>query len=123
MEFYSIIFVAFYSNAVGGYLNAYHTLHCICLHYYWPRMYSYIKQKCSSCPSFPLTNPTKSKYLELVNNFPIEAPFLVLFVDAYSEEKHTSFDGFEIYLVAFCDMTGFVSMEPIQHANFKTLHQ
>jgi hypothetical protein len=31
LEFYNIIFVAFYSNAIGGHLNAYRTLHRICL--------------------------------------------------------------------------------------------
>jgi hypothetical protein len=55
----------------------------------------------------------------LVYNFPIEALFLVLFVDIYSAGRHSSFDGFETYLVACCGMTGFASMEPIQHANFK----
>ncbi len=37
-EFYNIIFVAFHSNAIGGHLNAYHTLHRIRLRYYWPGM-------------------------------------------------------------------------------------
>ena len=46
-------------------------------------------------------------------------PFLVLFIDAYSVGKHSSFDGSEVYLVACCGMTGFASMEPIQHANSK----
>jgi hypothetical protein len=66
-----------------------------------------------------LANPTKSKSSELVDNFPIKAPFLVLFVDAYSARKHSSFDGFETYLVACCGMTGFTSMEPIEDANTK----
>ncbi len=79
-EFYNIIFVAFHSNAIGGNLNAYHKLHRICLHYYWPVMYSYIKQMCNACPGCALVNPTKSKLSKLVNNFPIEAPFLVLFL-------------------------------------------
>ncbi len=43
-EFYNIIFFVFHSNAIGNHLNAYHTLHHIRLHYYWPGMYSYIKQ-------------------------------------------------------------------------------
>jgi len=43
-EFCNIIFVAFHSNAIGGCLNAYRTLHRIRLRYYWPGMYSYIKR-------------------------------------------------------------------------------
>jgi hypothetical protein len=82
-------------------------------------MYSYIKHMCNACPGCGLANPTKSKSSELVYQFPIEAPFLVLFVDAYSAGKHSSFDGFEVYLVACCGMTGFATMEPIQHANSK----
>ena len=49
-EFYNIIFVAFHSNAIGGHLNAYRTLHRIRLRYYWPGMYSYIKRMCNACP-------------------------------------------------------------------------
>jgi len=46
-EFYNIIFVAFHSYVIGGHLNAYHTLHHICLRYYWPGSYSYIKSACA----------------------------------------------------------------------------
>jgi hypothetical protein len=74
---------------------------------------------CAACPGCTLANITRSKSSELVYNFPIEAPFLVLFVDAYSAGMHSSFDGFENNLVACCGMTGFASMEPVQHANSK----
>jgi hypothetical protein len=80
-------------------------------------MYSYITRMCNACPCCALANPTKSKSSKLVYNFPIKAPFLVLFVDAYFEGKHSSFDGFDTYLVACCGITGFASMEPIQHAD------
>jgi hypothetical protein len=116
-EFYNIIFVAFHCNAIGGHLNAYRTLHRIRLRYYWPRMYSYIKRMCNACLGCALANPTKSKSSKLVYNFPIKLPFLVLFTDAYSAGKHSSFGGSKVYLVACCGMTGFASMEPIQHAN------
>ncbi len=118
-KFYNILFIAFHSNPIGGHMNAYHTLHCLRLWYYWPGMYSYIKRMCTACPGCALSNPTKSKSSKLVYNFPIEVPFLVLFVDAYFVGKHSSFDGLEVYLIACCGMTGFASMEPIQHVNSK----
>jgi hypothetical protein len=62
---------------------------------------------------------TSDESSKLVYNFPIKAPFLVLFVNAYSAGKHSSFDGFDTYLFACCGMTSFASMEPIQHANSK----
>ncbi len=86
-------------------------------------MYSYIKRMCNACPGCALANPTKSKSSKLVYNFSTKAPFLVLFIDAYSAGKHSSFDGLEVYLIACCGMTGFASMEPIQHANSKPLHR
>ncbi len=119
-EFYNILFIAFHSNPVDGHMNTYHTLHRLHPRYYWPGMYSYIKRMCTVCPGRALANPTKSKSSKLVHNFPIEAPFLVLFIDVYSVRKHSSFDGLEVYLIACCRMTGFASMEPIQHANSKT---
>ena len=82
-------------------------------------MYSYIKRMRNACPGCALANPAKSKSSKLVYNFPIEAPFLVLFVNAYSAGKQSSFDGFEVYLVTCCGMTGFASMESIPHANSK----
>jgi hypothetical protein len=118
-EFYNIIIVAFHSNAIGGHLNAYCTLHRIPLCYYWPGMYPHIKKICAACPGCTLANTTKSKSSELAYNFPIEAPFLVFFVDAYSAGMHSSFDGFKTYLVACCGMTGFASMEAVQHAHSK----
>jgi hypothetical protein len=116
LKIYNIIFVSFHSNSISNHLNAYCTLHRICLQYYWPGMYSYIKRMCNACPSCALANPTKSKSSKLVYNFPIEAQFLVFFVNAYSAGKHSSLDGFEVYLVLCCGMTGFASMEPIPHA-------
>ena len=83
-------------------------------------MYSYIKRMCNACPGCALANPTKSKSSKLVYNFSTKAPFLVLFIDAYSAGKHSSFDGLEVYLIACCGMTGFASIEPIQHAKSKT---
>jgi hypothetical protein len=120
-EFYNILFIAFHSTPIGGHMNVYHTLQCLCLWYYWPGMYSYIKCMCNACPGCTLANPTKSKSSELMYNFPIKAPFLVLFIDACSVGKHSSFDGLEVYLIACCCMTGFASMEPIQHANSKKI--
>ncbi len=111
--------MAFHSNAIGEHLNAYRTLHNIRLRYFWPGMYSYIKQMCNACPGCALANPIKSKLSELVYNFPIKAPFLVLFVDASSVGKQSSFNGSKVYLIACCGMSGFASMEPIEHANSK----
>jgi hypothetical protein len=119
LEFYNIIFIAFHSNATGSHFNAYCTLHCIHLRYYWLEIYSYINCMCNACPGCALANPIKSKSSKLVYNFSIEVPFLVLFVGAYSARKHSSFDGFDTYLVTCCGMTSFASMEPIQHANSK----
>ncbi len=39
---YNTIFVAFHTNAIGGHLNAYKTLHWIRLRYYWPAMWAYV---------------------------------------------------------------------------------
>jgi hypothetical protein len=83
-EFYNIILIAFHSNAIGGHFNPYRTLHLTRLQYYWPGMYSYIKRMCNACPGCALANPTKGRSSELIYQFPIEAPSLVLFVDTYS---------------------------------------
>jgi hypothetical protein len=116
-EFYNILFVAFHLNPLGGHVNAYWTLYRLCLQLYWPGMYLYIKRMCQACPGCALANPTKNKSCKLVYNFLIEAPFLVLHVDAYSAGAHTGFKGSHVYLVACCGMCTFGALEPISGAN------
>ena len=60
-------------------------------------MYAYIKRMCQACPGCALANPTISKSSELVYNFPVKAPFLVMHFDAYAAGKHAGFEGSECY--------------------------
>jgi hypothetical protein len=80
-------------------------------------MYSYIKRMCSACPGCALANPTKGRSCELVYNFLIEAPFLVLHVDTYSAGAHPGFEGSDVYLIACCGMCTFGALEPIASPN------
>jgi hypothetical protein len=82
-------------------------------------MYSYIKRMCSACPGCALANPTKGRSCELVYNFPIKTPFLVLHVNAYSAGAHSGFEGSDVYLVACCGMCTF-ALKPVTGANATT---
>jgi hypothetical protein len=77
-KFFNILFIAFHTNPIGGHFNAYHTLHCMCLWFYWPGMYKYINPACPGCN---LANLTNSKSAELIYHFPIEAPMMVLHIN------------------------------------------
>ncbi len=116
-ELRNIFFVAFHSNPIGGHLNAYRSLHHLHLRYHWPEMFSYIKQMCQACPGCTLSNSLHGTSSELAYHFPIKVPFQVLFVDAYSTGKYSSFEGSKIYLIAACGMTDFSIMELIPYAN------
>ncbi len=119
-ELRNILFIAFHSNHIGGHLDMFWTLHRLCLCYYWLGMFSYITKMCHACPGCALVNPTKGKLAELVYGFLIEAPFLVLHVDAYSAGAHTGFEGSSTYLIACCGMCSFGALEPISNANAMT---
>ncbi len=119
-EYYNVLFVPFHSNPVGGHLNAYCILQCLRLCFYWLGMFSYIKQMCSACPGCALANPTKGRSCELVYNFWIKAPFLVLHHDAYLAGAHFGFKGSDIYLVACCGMCTFGALEPVTSPNATT---
>ncbi len=112
-EFFNIIFIAFHTNPIGGHFKTYHTLHCMRLWFYWPGMYKYIERMCRACPGCNLANQTNSKFTELVYNFPIEAPMMVLHIDGYSAGKQIGFEGSETYLIACCGMCTFAAMEPV----------
>ena len=60
LELMNIIFIAFHTNPIGGHLNAYRMFCCLCLRFYWPRMYSYVKCMCQACPGCAWANPTCS---------------------------------------------------------------
>ncbi len=119
-ELYNILFVAFHANPIGGHLNAYRTLHRLCLRYYWPGMYAYVKRKCLACPGCALLNPTCGKSSKLVYNFPIEAPFLVMHFDAYAAGKHSGFEGSDVYLNGCCGMCSFACMKPVTNQSATT---
>jgi hypothetical protein len=68
---------------------------------------------CRAYPGCNLANPTNSKSAELVYNFPIEAPMMVLHINGYSAGKQIGFKGSETYLIACCRMCTFAVMEPV----------
>ncbi len=83
-------------------------------------MFLYIKKMCASCPGCALANLTHDKLKELLYNFPIEAPFLVLHIDGYQVGKESGFEGSSHYLVACCGICTFAVMEPVSTANATT---
>jgi hypothetical protein len=87
VELYNIIFIAFHANPIGGHLNQYRTLHRIRLRFYFPHMFTFVKRMCNACPGCALSNPTRRLSSELVYNFPIQAPFVVMHFDAYRQES------------------------------------
>jgi hypothetical protein len=117
---FNIVFMGFHSNPIDGHFNAYCTLHRLRLRYLWPEMYSYIKRMCQACPGCALSNPVFQPSSKLVYRFPIKAPFLVLFMDAYKAGNHASFEGDVAHAIACCSMTGFAAMEPVKHATSQT---
>jgi hypothetical protein len=93
----------------------------ICIGRYTASVFGIIGPVCTpACLGCALANPTKAKSSELVYNFPIEAPFLVLHIDAYMAGKHSGFEGSEMYLVACCGMCTFGALEPVTGANATT---
>jgi hypothetical protein len=112
--------VAFNTNAMGGHLNAYHTLYHLWLWIYWPGMYAVVKWMCQACPGCALLNQTQSKSLELFYNFPFEAPFVVMHFDAYAAGHHASFEGSDCYLIGCCSMTSFACMDPVTNPSATT---
>jgi hypothetical protein len=119
-EMYNVLFIAFHTNAIGGHLNAYRTLHRLRLRFYWPAMYAYVKRMCVACPGCALANPIRGKSSELVYNFPVEAPFLVMHFDVCVAGKHVGFEGSDAYHIGCCRMCSFACMEPVSKPSSTT---
>ena len=120
LAFRNIVIIAFHSNPSGGHLNVVRMFHRIRLRFYWRNMYSYISRMCSACPGCALTNPMRAKSRELLYNFTIEAPFLVLHIDGYQAGKESGFEGSSHYLITCCGICTFAAMEPVTNANSTT---
>jgi hypothetical protein len=75
---------------------------------------------CQACPGCALANPTRSKSSELIYNFPIEAPFLVMHFNTYAAGTYAGFEGSECYLIGCCSMSSFACMESITNASAAT---
>ena len=101
-------------------MNPHWTLHRIWLRYYFPHMYTFVTRMCNACPGCALSNPTKRASSELIYNFPIQAPFLVMHFDAYHAGKHQSFEGNDCFLIGCCGMTGFACAEPVSQPSVTT---
>ncbi len=76
-------------------------------------MYAFVKRMSQACPGCALAKPTRSKSSELIYNFSIKAPFLVMHFDTYNAGNRAGFEGSECYLIGCCGMTGFACMKPI----------
>ena len=100
-------------------MDAYRTYHRICLRYFWPDMFKYIKKLAKACPGCRLGHITARQSLDLVYGFPIDAPMLVLHVDIYQAGANYNFEGNHYYLIACCGMTAFAVCEPTRDANAK----
>jgi len=75
---------------------------------------------CSACPGCALSNPSRAQSSELVYNFPIKAPFLVIHFDAYVAGKHVGFKGSDAYLIGACGMCSFACMESVTNPSATT---
>jgi hypothetical protein len=65
-------------------------------------------------------NPTRKTLSELVYNFPIQAPFMMMHFDAYQAGKHSCFEGHDCYLIGCCGMTTFACVEMVTQPCAKT---
>jgi hypothetical protein len=83
-------------------------------------MYAYVKRMCQACPGCAPSNLTHGKSSELVYNFPIEAPFLVIHFNAYAACKHSGFEGSDMYLISCCGMCSFACLEPVTNPSATT---
>ncbi len=119
-EMYNILFIAFHTNVICRHLNVYRKLHWLRLRFYWPAMYTYVKQMCLACPGCALSNPNHGKSSKLVYNFPVKTPFLVMHFDAYAAGKHAGFKGSDAYLISCCGMCSFACMEPVSNPSSTT---
>ena len=119
----NIVFIAFYSNPIGGHLHLYQTLHRIRLRFYWPRMVPYIKHMIYKCPGCQMANATINRKNVHLYSFPIDVPFRTVHVDIYTMGKTESFDGYKTLFILLDHMTSFAVVEPLSQTQLRFIFQ
>jgi hypothetical protein len=69
-------------------------------------VYQYIKRMCEAYPGCGLSI-TENRCANLINNFPIDVPMRVLFMDIYATGTEFNFESMRHYLIAACGLTSF----------------
>ena len=120
---HNIIFIASHANTSGCHFGYAQTLSKMRQRFTWAGMSTYIKRMCSSCAGCTMANATVTRKSDLLYNFPVDGPMLVLHVDIYTIGVSTSFAGDRSYLIASCGMTTFSVAEPVPECNSETFAQ
>ncbi len=106
------IMVSYHDSLLAGHQGFDRTYHLIRLKYYWPRMYSQIKQYVASCKMCQLNKRDSHPKKVPLKPLPCHGPFQRLHVDLYGPLPEVN--GYK-YAVLFCDaFTGWPEIFPVK---------
>ena len=113
----NIIFLSFHSNPIGDHYSFYDTFHHICLQYFWPGMYAYLKLMRHLCAGCGLANSFGRLSNELVYSFPMDAPFKVICGDIYKAGDIKAYNGESALFIIQDMLSGYAIIEELTELN------
>lgn len=102
------IFTAYHASPLAGHMDYYKTLYCLRLRFFWPKMWTSVRQLISTCAHCILSNATKRDASSLLYSFPVTKPFCMLFCDLWTPGVTSPHSKPKHYMTTMDDLTGFV---------------
>ena len=109
-----IIITAFHATPLAGHAGIHKTYWRIAVRYWWPGMYSLIKETVSSCAHCKLTNATSHQAQQVLEALSCDGPFDVVSLDVWTPGNVVNKHG-DTKIATCCDtLTGFASADVLQ---------
>ena len=109
-----VVITAFHATPLAGHSGIHKTYWRIAVRYWWPGMYSLIRDTVSSCAHCKLSNAASHQAQQILQALSCDGPFDVVALDVWSPGNVTNKYGDTKLLTCCCTMTGFAGGDVLQ---------
>ena len=111
-----VVITAFHATPLAGHAGIHKTYWRIAVRYWWPGMYSLIRDTISSCAHCKLTNATSHQAQQILEALSCDGPFDVVSLDVWTPGGVVNKYGDTKVVTCTCTQTGFAGGDVLQTA-------
>jgi RNase H-like domain found in reverse transcriptase/Integrase zinc binding domain/Reverse transcriptase (RNA-dependent DNA polymerase) len=106
-----VVIIAYHSAPLAGHVGLYKTYFRIATRYWWPGMYTDIREAVTKCAHCALTNATSHNSQQILHALSFDVPFDVISMDIWDPGRTTTKFNESKVLTCLDAMTGFASAD------------